>query len=157
VSCCSDGEWQVRRPDDAAAGERPSRRYLRWFRWAVIPTDAGLAKRLLGSLSRCLVSVAVNVAGRGRRAHRGAKADTRGTVVTSKMERLVGPGFLVAHTQCYWGGSTGCVNDGFRSRRWCFCYDRAGVVVQLALDWLVVELLVLEPRHWDGVDFRVWK
>lgn len=35
------------------------------------------------------------------------------------------------------------------------CDDRAGVVVRLALDWLVVKLLVLEPRLWDGVDFRV--
>lgn len=83
VSCCSDGDWQVRRPDDASLGERPWRWYLRWFRWAVIPTDAGLAERLLSSLSRCLVSVAVDVAGRGKRAYRGAKADTRGTVVTS--------------------------------------------------------------------------
>lgn len=77
---------------------RPWRWYLRWFRWAVIPTDAGLAERLLGGLSQHLVSVAVDVAGRGRRAHRGAKADARGTVVTSKWERWVGPGFLVAQT-----------------------------------------------------------
>lgn len=98
MSCCSDGDWQVRRPDDASLGGRPSRWYLRWFKWAVIPTDAGLAEKLLGSLSRCLVSVVVDVAGRGRRAYRGAKADTRGTVVTCELERSVGPGFLVAQT-----------------------------------------------------------
>lgn len=64
----------------------------------MIPTDAGLAKSLLGSLSRCLVSVVVAVAARGRGAHRGAKADIRETVVTSKMERSVWPGFLVVQT-----------------------------------------------------------
>lgn len=86
------------KPGDASVGERPSKWYLRWFRWAVIPTDAGLAQKLLGSLSRCLVWVVVAVAGRSRRAHRRTKADIRGTVVTSKVERLVEPGFLVAQT-----------------------------------------------------------
>jgi hypothetical protein len=86
------------KPDDALLGGRPSKWYLRWFRWAVIPTDAGVAGRLLGSLSRCLVSVVVDVAGRGRGAYREAKADSGGTVVTSKWERWVGPGFLVAQT-----------------------------------------------------------
>lgn len=33
------------KPGDASVGERPSKWYLRWFRWAVIPTDAGLAQK----------------------------------------------------------------------------------------------------------------
>lgn len=49
------------------------------------------------------------------------------------------------------------MNDGVWSKWWCSCYDRAGIVVQLALDWLMVKLLVLEPGHWDGVDFLVRK
>lgn len=49
------------------------------------------------------------------------------------------------------------MNDRFRSRGWCSCYDRAGVVNRPALDWLVVKLLVLEPGRWNDVDFRVEK
>ncbi len=49
------------------------------------------------------------------------------------------------------------MNDGFRARRWCACYDRAELVVGLVLDWLAVKLLILEPGYWDGVDFLVQK
>jgi hypothetical protein len=91
-----DGEWLLRVPRDTAIDGRLRDWYLRWLKWAVIPTDARLSLKFLESLSHCATLVVLVVAERGRRAYREAKADTRGTVVTSGFKvfgRARFPGF----------------------------------------------------------------